>query len=228
MPENSATSRVPQPAAPPESFLVKETRFFDRSLGLGSRIAILIAAVLLLPAFFFPLYTMTLYSNQFPDGLNLYIYAGTLQGGQSATRDDLREINSLNHYIGMHPLQEADFTEFQWIPLMLGFFIILSLRSVVIGKMAALVDTLVLFGWFGLFALWHFYNRLYTYGHNLDPTAAVKVKPFTPPLFGSQQMANFTVFNYPAAGTYVMAGFVVLLAIAIWLSARQKQVLVRS
>src|SRR5579864_252036 len=228
MPENSATSRVPQTAASPESFLVKETRFFDRPLGLGSRIAVLIAAVLLLPAFFFPLYTMTLYSNQFPDGLNLYIYAGTLRGGQSAARDDLREINSLNHYIGMHPLQETDFTEFQWIPLMLGFFVILSLRSVVIGKMAALVDTLVLFGWFGLFSLWHFYNRLYTYGHNLDPTAAVKVKQFTPPMFGSQQMANFTVFNYPAAGTYVMAGFVVLLAVAIWLSARQKQVLGRS
>ena len=207
----------------PDSFLIKETRFFDRPLGLGSRIVILIAAVLLLPAFFFPLYTMTLYSNQFPDGLNLYIHAGTLRGGQSAARDDLKEINSLNHYIGMHPLQEADFTEFQWIPLMLGFFIILSLRSVVIGKMSSVVDTLVLFGWFGLFALWHFYTRLYTYGHNLDPTAPVKVKPFTPPLFGSQQMANFTVFNYPALGSYVMAGFVILLTLAIVMSVRQEQ-----
>jgi len=206
-----------------ESFLVKEARFFDRPLGLGSRISILAATVLLLPAFFFPLYTMTLYSNQFPDGLNLYIHAGTLKGGQSAARDDLREINSLNHYIGMHPLQEADFTEFQWIPLMLGFFVILSLRSVVVGKMSALVDTLVLFGWFGMFALWHFYDRLYTYGHNLDPTAAVKVKPFTPPMFGSQQMANFTVFNYPGIGTYAMVGFAILLALAILLSARQKR-----
>jgi copper chaperone NosL len=218
-----ASTSFPSSALKPDSFLIKETRFFDRPLGLGSRIVILIAAVLLLPAFFFPLYTMTLYSNQFPDGLNLYIHAGTLRGGQSAARDDLKEINSLNHYIGMHPLQEADFTEFQWIPLMLGFFIILSLRSVVIGKMSSVVDTLVLFGWFGLFALWHFYNRLYTYGHNLDPTAPVKVKPFTPPLFGSQQMANFTVFNYPALGSYVMAGFVILLTLAIVMSVRQEQ-----
>lgn len=218
-----ASTSFPSSALKPDSFLIKETRFFDRPLGLGSRIVILIAAVLLLPAFFFPLYTMTLYSNQFPDGLNLYIHAGTLRGGQSAARDDLKEINSLNHYIGMHPLQEADFTEFQWIPLMLGFFVILSLRSVVIGKMSSVVDTLVLFGWFGLFALWHFYNRLYTYGHNLDPTAPVKVKPFTPPLFGSQQMANFTVFNYPALGSYVMAGFVILLTLAIVMSVRQEQ-----
>ncbi len=219
----ATASAVPDPPTHGEDFLVKETRFFERPLRLSSRIAILIAAVLLLPTFFFPLYTMTLYSNQFPDGLNLYIYAGTLRGGQSSLRDDIREINSLNHYIGMHPLQETDFTEFQWIPLMLGFFIILSLRSVVIGRMASLVDVLVLFGWFGLFSLWHFYNRLYTYGHNLDPTAAVKVKPFTPPLFGSHQIANFTVFNYPSTGTYLMLGFTVLLVIAICLSARSKK-----
>ena len=217
-----ATMHVPV-APTAESFLVKETRFFDRPLGWGSRVAILLAAALLLPVFFFPMYRMTLYSNQFPDGLNLYIYSGTLRGGQSEIRDDLKEINALNHYIGMHALQEADFTEFQWIPLMLGFFIILSLRSVVIGKMSSVVDTVVLFGWFGVFALWHFYNRLYTYGHNLDPSAAVKVKPFTPPIFGSQQIANFTVFNYPAAGTYLMMGFVLLSGLAIWLSARQRR-----
>jgi copper chaperone NosL len=217
-----ATMHVPV-APTGDSFLVKETRFFDRPLGWGSRVAILLAAALLLPVFFFPLYRMTLYSNQFPDGLNLYIYSGTLRGGQSDVRDDLKEINALNHYIGMHALQEADFTEFQWIPLMLGFFIILSLRSVVIGKMSSVVDTVVLFGWFGLFALWHFYNRLYTYGHNLDPSAAVKVKPFTPPVFGSQQIANFTVFNYPSAGTYLMLGFVLLSGLAIWLSARQRR-----
>ncbi|HEU5415620.1 MAG TPA: hypothetical protein VFW31_17765 [Candidatus Angelobacter sp.] len=215
---------APATSAPQrESFLLKEAKFFDRPLGLASRITIFLAALLLLPVFFYPLYSMTLYSNQFPDGLKLDIYAGTLRGGQSAVRDDLREINSLNHYIGMHPLQEADFTEFQWIPLMLGFFIILSLRSVVIGKMSGLVDTLVLFAWFGLFAFWHFYSRLYMYGHNLDPTAAIKIKPFTPPLFGSQQMGNFTVYNYPAVGTYLMLGFAVLLALGILLSAGRKQ-----
>lgn len=166
---------------------------------------------------------MTLFSNNFTDGLNLDIYAATLRGGQSANRDDLKEINSLNHYIGMHPLEETDFSEFQWIPLMLGFFIILSLRAAVMARMSALIDTLVAFGWFSVFALWHFYHRLYTYGHNLDPSAAVKVKPFTPPVFGSAQIANFTVYNYPAAGTYLMAGFVALLAVAVVLSMRAKK-----
>ena len=223
MPQQDLTATLVPPALPDEGFLVKESRFFERPLGVGSRVSIFVAALLLIPTFFFPLYNMTLYSNQFPDGLNLYIYAGTLRGGQSAYRDDLKEINALNHYIGMHPLQQADFTEFQWIPLMLGFFVLLTLRSLVIGKMSALVDTLVAFGWFGAFALWHFYSRLYTYGHNLDPTAAVKVPPFTPPLFGSEQMANFRVFNYPATGAWLMAGYVFLLVAAVLLSARQKK-----
>lgn len=198
------------------------SRFFDRPLGLSGRVAVLVAALLLVPVYFIPLYRMTLFSNNFTDGLNLNIYAGALRGGQSANRDDLKEINALNHYIGMHPLEEADFSEFQWIPLMLGFFIILSLRAAVMAKMSALIDTLVAFGWFSVFALWHFYQRLYTYGHNLDPSAAVKVKPFTPPVFGSAQIANFTVYNYPAGGTYLMAGFVVLLATAVVLSLRTK------
>jgi copper chaperone NosL len=198
-------------------------RFFDRPLSISSRITVLVAALLLVPVYFFPLYRMTLFSNNFTDGLNLNIYAGSLRGDQSANRDDLKEINSLNHYIGMHPLEEADFSEFQWIPLMLGFFILLSLRAAIMGKMSALADTLVAFGWFGLFALWHFYQRLYTYGHNLDPSAAVKVKPFTPPVFGSAQIANFTVYNYPAVGTYLMAGFVVLLSAAVVLSMRAKR-----
>ena len=219
-----ASSSIPVTAAiSQETRASAAPRFFDRPLGLSSRIAVLVAALLLVPVYFFPLYRMTLFSNNFTDGLNLNIYAATLRGGQSANRDDLKEINSLNHYIGMHPLEETDFSEFQWIPLMLGFFIILSLRAAVMARMSALIDTLVAFGWFSVFALWHFYHRLYTYGHNLDPSAAVKVKPFTPPVFGSAQIANFTVYNYPAAGTYLMAAFVALLAAAVVLSIRAKK-----
>ncbi len=203
--------------------LARADNFFELPLRLSSRILVLVAAVSLLPVFFAPLYTMTLYSNQFPDGLNLYIHAGSLQGGHTTDRDDLKEINTLNHYIGMRALQEADFTEFKWIPLMLGFFIILGLRAIVIGKMSNLIDTFVLFVWFGLFSVWHFYDRLYTYGHNLDPEAPVRVAPFMPPMFGSKQMANFEVYNYPAIGSYFLLGFVVLLAAAVFLSARRNR-----
>ncbi|HJW30802.1 MAG TPA: hypothetical protein VJ508_16320, partial [Saprospiraceae bacterium] len=163
---------------------MNETKFFETPIDLRSRVLILLAALLMIPTFFFPLWNMTLYSNQFPDGLVLNIYSSKLEGGKTANRDDLKEINSLNHYIGMRALKEDDFTEFKWIPFVIGGVMLLALRVIVLGKMSKLVDLFVLFTYFGLFSLWSFYHKLYLYGHELDPTAAVKVPPFTPPMIG--------------------------------------------
>ena len=203
------------------SFLEKETTFFEQPLTLKSRILILVAVVVLLPTFFFPLWNMSFYSNQYTDGLVLHIYSYQLEGGKTPNRDDLREINSLNHYIGMRPLLESDFSEFTWVPLVIGLLMILALRAMVLGKMSNLVDVFVLFTYFGLFSLWSFYHRLYMYGHNLDPTASIKVQPFTPPVFGSKQIANFMVNSYPGFASYALFAFAVLLLAAILLSARR-------
>ena len=196
-------------------------RFFDLPLTKRSRITVLVAALLLVPTYFLPLWNMTLYSNQFPDGLQLNIYSYKLEGGQSANRDDLREINSLNHYIGMRPLLESDFAEFVWMPLVIGFFIIFALRTVVFGKMNNLIDNAVMFLYFGLFSLWSFYNRLYAYGHHLDPAAAVKVPPFTPSMFGKKQLANFQVYSFPAPAAYFIVSFFILLVLAVYWSHKR-------
>lgn len=205
------------------NFLDKETAFFERRLTLTSRILILVAVAVLLPSFFFPLWNMSFYSNQYRDGLVLNIYSYQLDGGKTPNRDDLREINSLNHYIGMRPLLESDFSEFTWVPLVVGLLMILALRAMVLGKMSNLVDVFVLFVYFGLFSMWSFYHRLYMYGHNLDPTASIKVEPFTPPLFGSKQIANFTVNSYPRLGSYAFFAFAILLLVAILLSAKKRK-----
>ena len=197
--------------------------FFELPLQIKSRVLILIAVVALLPAFFFPLWNMSFYSNQYPDGLFLHIYSYQLEGGKTPNRDDLREINSLNHYIGMRPLLESDFSEFSWLPLVIGLLMILALRAMIIGKMASLVDVLMLFVYFGLFSLWSFYHKLYMYGHNLDPTAAIKVQPFTPPIFGSKQVGNFMVYSFPGIGSFARFAFPILLLVAILLSARRNR-----
>lgn len=206
----------------PQSFLTKETAFFDAPLSLSSRIAIFIAVLALIPTFLFPLWNMTFYSNQYTDGLQLNIYSYQLEGGKTPDRDDLREINSLNHYIGMRPLLESDFSEFSWIPFVIGAIMLLCLRAIVLGKMSNIVDVFVLFTYFGLFSLWSFYHRLYSYAHNLDPTAAIKVPPFTPPLFGSKVIANFTIFSYPGVGSYALGAFALLILIAVFLSRKQR------
>lgn len=203
-----------------ERLLEKANVFFAQPLRLRSRIVILAGALLLIPTFLFPLYDMTFYSNQYTDGLNLSLYSHKLEGGHPVGRDDLREINTLNHYIGMRPLLESDFSEFKWIPLAIGVFFLLALRTIVLGRMSNLVDTAVLFAYFGLFSFWGFYNRLYEYGHNLDPMAPIKVQPFTPPIFGTRELANFTVYSYPGPSSYLMVGCFLLLCAAILLSRR--------
>ena len=205
-----------------KNLLDQAVAFFDLPLNLKSRFVILIAVFLLIANFQFPLWTMTFTSNQYLDGLTLQIYPFQLEGGKTPNRDDLREINSLNHYIGMRPLLESDFSEFTWLPFVIGFLAILSLRALVIGKMASLVDVFVLFSYFGLFSFWSFYHRLYSYGHNLDPAAAIKVQPFTPPLFGMKQIANFTIYSLPATGSFLLVGFSLLLLLAIFLSRKLK------
>ena len=134
----------------------------------------------------------------------------------------MREVNVLNHYIGMKDLVTDDFTEFKWIPFVVGALGLLFLRTAVLGKMAHLVDVLVLYLYFGLFSLWSFAFKMYWYGHHLAPTAAVKVDAFIPPLFGHKKLANFDVYSYPAVGSYALASVAVVLVVAMFVAWRQK------
>jgi hypothetical protein len=120
----------------------------------------------------------------------------------------------------MRPLVEEDFTEFKWIPFVVGGAFLLALRVIVLGRMSKLVDLVVLFTYFGLFSLWSFYHKLYLYGHELEPTAAVTVEPFTPPLFGSQTLANFEVQSFPDVGSFAMGMMPLFLIAAIWFSRK--------
>jgi hypothetical protein len=92
----------------------------------------------------------------------------------------------------------------------------------VLGSVKELVDAFVLFAYFGVFSLWSFGYRLYLYGHTLASDAAVKVAPFTPPMFGRQQLANFEVYSYPQAGSYVLGCAMAALAAAIVIAWRQR------
>ncbi len=188
----------------------------------------MVAAVLSIPFVFqAPLWTMAFQSNQYPDPLRLEIFVDHLEGQKTVQRDDLREINSLNHYIGMRPIMESDFAEFLWLPFAMGFFALITLRAVVLGALRDLVDIIVLFAYFGLFSSWTFYRRLYEYGHNLNPEAAIKVDPFTPPFFGRVQIANFWVESFPGGGSYFMALFGLLLVAAVVVAYRHARKLQR-
>lgn len=195
-------------------------RLLESPIGRWPRLLLLLATVLLAPAYFTPLWTLTLFAPQYPDGLRLQIYSYKLDGGNRG--QDVKEVNVLNHYIGMRDLTTEDFTEFKWIPFVLGALGLLFLRAAAHGQLGHALDVVVLYVYFAAFALWSFGFKLWTYGHNLAPTAAVKVGAFMPPLFGYKKLANFEVYSYPALASYALGAVTVVLLVALWLGWRQR------
>jgi hypothetical protein len=188
-------------------------------LALPSRILVLAAALVLPLTFLAPLWHMSFVAQQYPEGLELFIYGHALVGGDEG--NDLTEINVLNHYIGMKELLPEDFTELKWIPLVIGVIGVLTLRSVIVGTLGSVLDVIAISAYFGLFSLWSFWYKLSYYGHHLDPRAAVKVDPFTPPIFGYKMVGQFGVTSYPALGTGLMLLFGLLLVAALFVSWRK-------
>ena len=190
----------------------------DRPLTPLSRALVALAALLIVASLFVPLWHMTFVAQQYPEGLDLWIYSHDLVGGDDG--NDLTEINVLNHYIGMAELQPADFSELKWLPLVIGLIIVLTIRAAAIGDLRSLVDVIVLAAYFGAFSLWSFWYRLGYYGANLDPKASVQVEPFMPPIFGYKLVGQFDVWSYPTWGSYLFFAFGLLLVTAVWLTWR--------
>ncbi len=204
-----------------KSFYNRMLKALNEPLTPLSRVLVLVAALLVVGSLFVPLWHMTFMAQQYPEGLDLWIYSYDLVGGDDG--NDLNEINILNHYIGMAELQRADFTEFKWLPLVIGLIVVLTLRVAVIGELRSLVDILVLAAYFGAFSLWSFWYKLSYYGANLDPKASVQVEPFMPPVFGYKLVGQFDVWSYPTWGSYLFFGYGLLLAVALWLTWRAAQ-----
>jgi hypothetical protein len=197
----------------------RSNRLLAAPMDLTPRLLVLAAAVLLVAIYVLPLWNLTMFAPQYPEGLRLDIYSYRLVGGNEG--QDLKEINVLNHYIGMRDLVVEDFTEFKWLPFVVGAIGLLYLRAAVLGTFGHLVDVFVLNLYFSGFALWSFAYKLYQYGHTLSPTAAVKVPPFMPPLFGYKQLANFEVYSYPQGASYALGASTLLVAVAIVVGLRQ-------
>ena len=165
----------------------------------GSARAFVLA--LLIPlgiAAFAPLWTLKMAAPQYPAGLELRIYPYTVEG-------DIQEVNTLNHYIGMSPIDRAALSDLDWLPFAIGAAGLLILRVAAIGDLRALVDLVALFTYFGVFSMARFAYTLYVFGHNLKPDAPFSVEPFTPVVLGTGQVANFTITSLPATGALALS-----------------------
>jgi len=178
----------------------------------------LLLPLLLLPlalSFAFPLWRIRMVAPQYPKGLHLDIYAYKLDGGNRG--HDVAELNNLNHYIGMRKLERSSIPELGWIPFAFGILGLLTLRAAVLGSIRDLVDLGVLLVYTTGFFLARFILMLWTYGHDLAPTAALKVEPFMPVVIGTKRIANFTTQSYPLLGTLLVGVFAGgILGITAW------------
>jgi len=179
--------------------------YLSRPVYFAARPILLLLVLPMAFAFTQPLWRMHFEAPQYPKGLDLYVHAYKLEGGNGG--HDVQEINTLNHYIGMRHLDRAELSDLDWIPFALGLLVILALRVAFIGNVRSLVDLVVVTSYVGLFSLARFAYKLWIFGHDLDPKAPLHVDPFMPVVFGRKTIAQFTTESYPASGTYLIAVF---------------------
>jgi hypothetical protein len=188
-----------------------------------------VAAILLVAAPILPMWHIAVDAVQYPDTtLHLHLHAYPFIGG------DYEEMAALNHYIGFyypdpvywpanyepHPYA-VDVPEWSLGPFAfgtlaaLGLFVALApdtdrlrkgLTYQFVGSVAVLTVMLA-----------DIQYRLYQAGHRLDPDAPVMgVEGFTPPLWGSYEVANITSYSRFGAGAYVPGVAIGLLAVAFY------------
>ena len=195
------------------------TEWFRAELSPRARLAVLGAGALLVVIAAAPLWQLTMFAGQFPEGLRLGIYSWKLVGGNGGA--DLQGINILNHYIGMQEIHAADFVEMKFIPFALGALFLLGARAATFARVRDLIDLTVLFGYFCVFSVAVFGYRMWSYGHTLSPEAPIQVPAFTPPVIGHQRIANFDVYSLPGLGTYAAVLYGLVLVAALVIEARR-------
>lgn len=190
-------------------------RALSRPLVPWTRILLVLALVPLVWGATERLWTIHFLAPQYPRGLELHVYSYSIEGGNEGV--DLSEINTLNHYVGMRALDPAEFADLDFLPFAIGALVLLALRVAVVGDVRALVDLAVLTGYLGVFGIGRFVYMLYTYGHNLDPKAPIHMEGFMPPVWGTREIANFTVASFPGGGTFLISAFGALVTLlALW------------
>ena len=179
-------------------------------------ILFLIAVVFLLALFFFPMWKIVLIAPQYPDGVTLYIWIDKLGGESPST---LQNINILNHYIGMKSIEPDSIPELRFMKYVVMGLIALGIAIGLIGKHRGYLLWTILLVIVCAVGMYDFYLWEYDYGHNLSPTAPIKIPGmvYQPPLIGQKYLLNFLAKSYPHIGGWFVCGSIVLGFLAFWI-----------
>lgn len=185
----------------------------------------LTAAVLLLVSVNQPYWGLVLQAPQYPGGLQMRVFVNNMTGDDDPRLDEVREIDGLNHYIGMKSLYEAaKFERSIAIPAVILMTVLLIVAAGWQRRWTWLLTIPALtfpFVFLGDLAFW-----MAHYGQNLDPYAPLSsaIQPFTPPILGEGIIGQFSTVAYVDTGWYIIFTGTVLIALglAIKLIAKQR------
>ena len=177
---SSEMEKLIGPRVPADDFKAHRARYIIPTL------CFVAAAILLIISIQQPWWRLKLNAPQYPAGLFVTAYVNQMTG-------DVNEIDGLNHYIGMRPLNEA--AVFEQSISVIG---IIALAALILA--AAFVHTkwvtlLVLPALFlPIIFLADLQFWLANFGLNLDPNAALSssVDPFIPPVLWVGKIAQFS------------------------------------
>ena len=164
----------------------------------------MLARLMLLVSLFLPYWHMELDAPQYPKGLYITAYVNHLEG-------DVKEIDGLNHYIGMRPIEQAAaFERASAVWVVIAMFLLVEGAALVHSKWAVLLALpAVLFpaGFLLDLLFW-----LTTFGRNLDPAAplSASVKPFTPTILGEGGIGQFHTYSEMGLGLWLAIGCSIL------------------
>lgn len=146
--------------------------------------------------------------DAFPDGIPVYFHFDGYSG-------DVHEMNTINHYIGMYPMEHGGQLERKIVPY---FFLLITLMMIgflywnhKLSWVLMAIPVLLPVGFLIDYAGW-----LYWYGHNMQDWGAFTIKPFMPTVFGDGKVAQFTTHSYPSTGFYIIVLTSVLSILAIF------------
>jgi copper chaperone NosL len=214
-----------------KSIVQKVTRWLPSLL-------LIIAAILIYRSMDRPYWNMHLDAVQYEyrGGLDILVYVDSMEG-KDPVFDELRELNNLNHYIGMRPLNEAaEFERSIAEPSLYAFMGLLAFTAVVLAvkrnkwtRWSWLLAVPALL--FPAIFLADLYYWLRDSGQNLDPNApfSSSIHPFTPPVWGEGTVGQFHTVSNLDEGWYMAAaasGFILaamLLSLVHFLLRRRKQ-----
>lgn len=150
------------------------------------RFLLVVATILLGASLALPYWSLRLHAPQYPGGLVATIYPRKLGG-------DIREIDGLNHYIGMMKLSNAAAFERRLTLVAVAAIALLGLLAAALRPRWTALLALPIVAFPVVFVGDLFY-WLYRFGHDLNPHAALSssIHPFMPHLLGVGKVGQFS------------------------------------